>query len=103
MRPDGTGRTGVRVEPGAKRVATLRRPPVRDHLVGELARAARFQLSSRLAQAARTKRCGGRPRPGAGLGERLAANAGSGWANGALTTRLSPPRQLEARPPYRGS
>lgn len=74
--------TGVRVElarEGTANVATGL--PVLDHLIGELAKTARFKLSLEVApeSADETVVAAGRAL-GAVLGERLAGNAGSGWA-----------------------
>ena len=74
--------TGVRVElarEGSANVATGL--PVLDHLVGELARTARFKLSLEVAPGRTDEAVSAAGRAlGAALGERLAANAGSGWA-----------------------
>jgi imidazoleglycerol-phosphate dehydratase len=74
--------TGVRVEPareGSANVATGL--PVLDHLVGELARAARFKLSLEVGPGSTDEAVAAAGRAlGRALGERLAANAGSGWA-----------------------
>jgi imidazoleglycerol-phosphate dehydratase len=54
---------------------------VLDHLVGELARTARFRLSLEVAPGSTDEAVSAAGRAlGAALGGRLAANAGSGWA-----------------------
>jgi imidazoleglycerol phosphate dehydratase HisB len=75
-------RTGVRVEPAREGVANVATGlPVLDHLVGELARAARFQLSLEVGPGSTDEAVAAAGRAlGRALGERLAANAGSGWA-----------------------
>src|SRR5258708_29261919 len=74
--------TGVRVElarEGAANVATGL--PVLDHLVGELARAARFKLSLEVAPGSTDEAVAAAGRAlGTALGERLSGNAGSRWA-----------------------
>jgi imidazoleglycerol-phosphate dehydratase len=74
--------TGVRVElvrEGVANVATGL--PVLDHLIGELARTARFKLSLEVAPGSTDESVVAAGRAlGAALAERLAANAGSGWA-----------------------
>lgn len=74
--------TGVRVDlarEGAANVATGL--PVLDHLVGELARAARFKLSLEVAPGSTDQAVVAAGRAlGAALGERLVGNAGNGWA-----------------------
>ena len=74
--------TGVRVELAREGVANVATGlPVLDHLVGELARAARFKLSLEVAPGSTDEAVGAAGRAlGAALGERLAANAGSGWS-----------------------
>src|SRR5258708_37232900 len=75
-------RTGVRVELAREGVANVATGlPVLDHLVGELARAARFQLSLEVGPGSTDEAVAAAGRAlGRALGERLAANAGSGWA-----------------------
>lgn len=74
--------TGVRVElarEGSANVATGL--PVLDHLVGELARAARFKLALEVAPGSADEAVAAAGRAlGAALGAKLAAGAGSGWA-----------------------
>jgi len=74
--------TGVRVETareGSASVATGL--PVLDHLVGELARAARFKLSLEVGPGSTDEAVAAAGRAlGRALGQRLAGNAGSGWA-----------------------
>ena len=74
--------TGVRVElarEGAANVATGF--PVLDHLVGELAAAARFKLSLEVAPGSADEAVGAAGRAlGASLAGLLASNAGVGWS-----------------------
>jgi imidazoleglycerol-phosphate dehydratase len=74
--------TGVRVElarAGTASVATGL--PVLDHLVGELARAARFKLSLEVGPGSTDEAVAAAGRAlGTALGERIAAGAGSGWS-----------------------
>jgi imidazoleglycerol-phosphate dehydratase len=74
--------TGVRVELATEGVANVATGlPVLDHLVGELARAARFKLSLEVAPGSADEAVAAAGRAlGAALGDRLAANAGTGWA-----------------------
>jgi imidazoleglycerol-phosphate dehydratase len=74
--------TEVRVELAREGVANVATGlPVLDHLVGELARTARFKLSLEVAPESADEVVAAAGRAlGAALGERLAANAGSGWA-----------------------
>src|SRR4051794_21904827 len=74
--------TGVRVELAREAVVNVATGvPVLDHLVGELARTARFKLSLEVApgSADEVVAAAGRALGGA-LSDRLAANAGTGWA-----------------------
>src|SRR5437016_4145559 len=74
--------TGVRVElarEGAANAATGL--PVLDHLVGELARTARFKLSLEVAPGSTDETVGAAGHAlGASLADLLAKNAGRGWA-----------------------
>src|SRR5437868_8529020 len=74
--------TGVRVElaqEGAANVGTGL--PVLDHLIGELAKTARFKLSLEVAPESADEAVAAAGRAlGTALGERLAQGAGSGWA-----------------------
>jgi imidazoleglycerol-phosphate dehydratase len=74
--------TGVRVEvarEGSANVATGL--PVLDHLIGELARSARFKLSLEVAPESADEAVAAAGRAlGSALGDRIAANAGNGWA-----------------------
>jgi imidazoleglycerol-phosphate dehydratase len=74
--------TGVRVElahEGSANVATGL--PVLDHLVGQLAHAARFRLALEVAPGSADEAVGAAGRAlGAALADRLASNAGLGWA-----------------------
>ena len=74
--------TGVRVElshEGTANVATGL--PVLDHLIGELAKTARFKVSLEVAPESADEAVAAAGRAlGTALGERLAGNAGSGWA-----------------------
>lgn len=74
--------TGVRVElarDGAANVATGL--PVLDHLIGELAGTARFKLSLEVAPESADESVAAAGRAlGLALGDRIAANAGRGWA-----------------------
>jgi 2-iminobutanoate/2-iminopropanoate deaminase len=74
--------TGVRVELAREGVANVATGlPVLDHLIGELARTARFKLSLEVAPGSTDEAVAAAGRAlGAALGERLAANAGIGWA-----------------------
>jgi imidazoleglycerol-phosphate dehydratase len=74
--------TGVRVEPAREGVANVATGlPVLDHLVGELARSARFKLSLEVAPGSTDEAVAAAGRAlGAALDEWLAANAGTGWA-----------------------
>jgi len=74
--------TGVRVELAREGVANVATGlPVLDHLVGELARAARFKLSLEVGPGSTDEAVAAAGRAlGTALGERLAANAGSGWS-----------------------
>jgi imidazoleglycerol-phosphate dehydratase len=74
--------TGVRVELAREGVANVATGlPVLDHLVGELARTARFKLSLEVAPGSADEAVAAAGRAlGAALADRLAANAGSGWA-----------------------
>jgi imidazoleglycerol-phosphate dehydratase len=74
--------TGVRVELAREGVANVATGlPVLDHLVGELARTARFKLSLEVAPGSTDEAVAAAGRAlGAALGERLAASAGIGWA-----------------------
>jgi imidazoleglycerol-phosphate dehydratase len=72
----------VRVEPAREGVANVATGlPVLDHLVGELARSARFKLSLEVAPGSTDESVAAAGRAlGAALDARLAANAGTGWA-----------------------
>jgi imidazoleglycerol-phosphate dehydratase len=74
--------TEVRVDVAREGVANVATGlPVLDHLVGELARAARFKLSLEVGPGSTDEAVAAAGRAlGAALGERLATNAGSGWA-----------------------
>jgi imidazoleglycerol-phosphate dehydratase len=74
--------TGVRVEPAREGVANVATGlPVLDHLVGELARSARFKLSLEVAPGSTDKAVAAAGRAlGAALDEWLAGNSGTGWA-----------------------
>src|SRR5436190_8050598 len=74
--------TGVRIALAADGTANVATGlPVLDHLVGELARTARFKLSLEVAPGSADEAVAAAGRAlGAALGERLAANAGNGWA-----------------------
>jgi imidazoleglycerol-phosphate dehydratase len=74
--------TGVHVELAREGVANVATGlPVLDHLVGELARTARFKLSLEVAPGSTDEAVGAAGRAlGAALEGRLAANAGIGWA-----------------------
>jgi imidazoleglycerol phosphate dehydratase HisB len=74
--------TEVRVDLAREGVANVATGlPVLDHLVGELARAARFKLSLEVGPGSTDEAVAAAGRAlGAALGERLATNAGGGWA-----------------------
>jgi imidazoleglycerol-phosphate dehydratase len=74
--------TGVRVELAHEGVANVATGlPVLDHLVGELVRTARFRLWLEVAPGSTDEAVAAAGRAlGTALGERLAANAGRGWA-----------------------
>ena len=94
--------TGVRVElarEGSANVATGL--PVLDHLIGELAAAARFKLSLEVAPESADESVAAAGRAlGEALAERIAANAGSGWALAPAAEALASAaleRDLQAR------
>ena len=74
--------TGVRVELAREGLANVATGlPVLDHLVGELARTARFRLSLEVAPGSAGEAVAAAGRAlGTALGERLSAGAGCGWA-----------------------
>src|ERR1700710_2986536 len=74
--------TGVRVELAREGVANVATGlPVLDHLVGELARTARFKLSLEVAPGSADEAVAAAGRAlGAALAGRIATNAGRGWA-----------------------
>ena len=74
--------TGVRVELAREGIANVATGlPVLDHLIGEMARTARFKLSLEVAPGSTDESVVAAGRAlGTALGERIAANAGSGWS-----------------------
>ena len=73
--------TGVRVELAREGTANVGTGlPVLDHLIGELARTARFKLSLEVAPESADEAVAAAGRAlGTALGEQIAANAGRGW------------------------
>jgi imidazoleglycerol-phosphate dehydratase len=74
--------TGVRVEPAREGVANVATGlPVLDHLIGELALAARFKLTLEVAPGSADEAVTAAGRAlGAALVERLTTGAGTGWS-----------------------